>query len=320
VTDPSTPSERSTPAPSRRKRLIFTGIAAAAVLAPVVVLAVVRPFGARPVGGLTPATSADPAADEVSAGLHATDPGLAVAHFQRALALVPNHYGAAFQLARALDRAGRKDEAQPIWERVLRMAEKYDDRPIIDTARARLADPMAQGLDALYAKHDPLAAAAKFREVLAQNPQHYGATFQLATALDQAEKPAESRPIWAKMLTMAEGIQDTATAEKARVRLAAIDRLATPSADADPDAETMRLGLDALRTKRDPTAAALLFRKVLAHNPQHYGATFQLATALDQANRPAEARPYWTKVLEMATAVNDTTLAATARARLAKIP
>lgn len=318
MTDPITPSS------TWRKRLVFSGIAAATI-ALVVVLATVRPFGPRRPGAGSAAasgsaTAADPAADEVSAGLHATDPGLAVVHFQRALVLVPSHYGATFQLARALDRAGRKDEAQPIWERVLRMAEKYDDRSVIDAARERLADPMALGLDALYAKHDPTAAAARFREVLARNPRHYGATFQLATALDQAEKPAESRPIWARMLAMAEAINDTATAAKARARLAEIEKLPTPKADADPDAETMRLGLDALHTRRDPASAAALFRKVLAHNPEHYGATFQLATALDQANKPAEARPYWTQVLRMAEAVNDTVLVSTAHARLAKIP
>ena len=186
------------------------------------------------------------------------------------------------------------------------------------SAASTAADPMAAGLEALYEKHDPAAAAALFREVLARNPQHYGATYQLATALDQAGKPAESRPLWAKMQAMAEAIRDTATADRARARLAEIDRVA--SAGADPDGETMRRGIEALHTKQDPVAAAALFRQVLAHNPDHYGATFQLATALDQANKPAEARPIWTRVLELAEAINDAPVAATARARLAKSP
>ena len=325
MTEPTTPVERTSPAWSRRRRLLVAGVAAAGIAAVVVFLGV-RRFGAHPPGGVgagttsSSATAADPAADEMSAGLHATDPSLAITHFQRALALVPTHYGASFQLARALDRAGRKDEAQPIWERVLRMAEGYQDRSVIDVARARLADPMKLGLDALYTKHDAAEAAARFREVLAQSPDHYGATFQLATALDQLNKPAEARPLWAKMLGMAAAIKDTATTDRARERLAEIDKLAAPSVDTDPDAATMRLGLDALRVKRDPALAAGLFRKVLAHNPEHYGATFQLATALDEAHKPAEARPFWTRVLTMANAVNDVTLANTARARLAKVP
>ncbi len=228
MTDPIMPGDRPSLGPSQRRRIVVAGAATAAIAVVTVVLLAVRPFGTRRPGGSdsaaasSSATAADPAADEVTAGLHAPDPGLAVAHFQRALAISPNHYGATFQLARALDRAGRKDEAQPIWERVLQMAEKYDDRSVIDAARARLADPMALGLDALYAKHDPVTAAARFREVLARNPQHYGATFQLATALDQANKPVEARPYWTKILKMAEAVNDTTLASTAHARLAKV--------------------------------------------------------------------------------------------------
>lgn len=52
------------------------------------------------------------------------------------------------------------------------------------------------------------------------NPNHYGATFQLARALDQAGKPAEARPLWEKALEMAEGFKDAKTAEMAKDRLA----------------------------------------------------------------------------------------------------
>ena len=83
---------------------------------------------ARPGGGSLPA---DPAAEELSAGLAATDPADAVAHFQKALDVNPTHYGATFQLARALDRAGRKDEAKAQWERVLRMAQQASDPPLV---------------------------------------------------------------------------------------------------------------------------------------------------------------------------------------------
>jgi tetratricopeptide (TPR) repeat protein len=188
--------------------------------------------------------------------------------------------------------------------------------------RPRGADPMTQGLDALYKRHEPALAVARFREVLAQNPEHYGATFQLATALEQAGKPAEARLVWEKMLGMAEATGDAATLEQARARLAELRKLAPPSAELnpDPDAEGMRLGLDALYTQHDPPGAVIQFRKVLAHNPEHYGATFQLATALDRAGRPAEARPLWIKVLKMADAIKDTSSATTARTRLAMNP
>jgi hypothetical protein len=55
---------------------------------------------------------------------------------------------------------------------------------------------MRAALDALYQRHDPTGAAAEFQQVLAENPTHHGATFQLAAALDAAGKRAEARPLW----------------------------------------------------------------------------------------------------------------------------
>ncbi len=84
--------------------------------------------------------------------------------------------------------------------------------------------------------------------------------------------------------------------------------------------DSFRAGLDALYTSRDPNAAVAQFRKVLEHNPYHYAATFQLAMALDQAGKPAEARPLWQTVLKMAEIYNDKPTVATARVRLARMP
>lgn len=103
----------------------------------------------------------------------------------------------------------------------------YQDTATADTARARLGETqtaatlMKAGLDAFYARNDPTAAAATFREVLEQNPTHYGATYQLAAALDAAGKRDEARAFWEKMLPMAEAINDQATIDMARARLAA---------------------------------------------------------------------------------------------------
>ncbi len=283
---------------------------------------------ARPGGGSLPV---DPAAEELSAGLAATDPADAVAHFKKALDVNPTHYGATFQLARALDRAGRKDEAKAQWERVLRMAQQASDPPLVEAARARLgvpagpsaappADPMLQGLDALYTKRDTVTAIARFRDVLAQNPDHYGATFQLATALDLVGDIKGSRPLWDKMAAMADAISDAKTAETARARMADIDKKLGPATPPDPEAEAMRAAVDALYVKKDAEAAIPLFRAILKRSPGHYGATFQLATALDQAKKPAEARPVWEKVLKLSEATADEKTASTARARLAQKP
>jgi Tfp pilus assembly protein PilF len=79
---------------------------------------------------------------------------------------------------------------------------------------------MQVGLGLLYAENDPGAAAAQFRKVLERNPTHYGATFQLATALDRGGDAAEARPLWETVLEMAEGYSDAETAATARARLA----------------------------------------------------------------------------------------------------
>ena len=168
---------------------------------------------------------------------------------------------------------------------------------------------MLVGLDFLYTSNDPPAAAAQFRTVLEQNPKHYGATYQLAVALDRAGRPDEALPVWERMLKMADGISDASVAEQVRMRLAQQEPLREQA--------MMQAGLDLLYARRDPADAAAQFRKVLARNPTHYGATFQLATSLDRAGLAPEARPLWENVLKMAAVYKDEETTATAQARLA---
>ena len=191
---------------------------------------------------------------------------------------------------------------------------KPPDSRSADVSKARAAESealdaegqMKAGLDALSTRHDPQAAAAAFRKVLEQNPTHYGATYQLAKALDQLQKPAEAEPLWQRVLVMANGYQDTATADTARTRLGETQTAAT----------LMKAGLDAFYARNDPTAAAATFREVLEQNPTHYGATYQLAAALDAAGKRDEARAFWEKMLPMAEAINDQATIDTARASL----
>jgi len=171
---------------------------------------------------------------------------------------------------------------------------------------------MKAGLEALQTRHDPETAIADFRKVLEHTPDHYGATFQLAAALEAAGRRDEARPLWEKMVAMAESHQDTETAASARTHLAG-------DAGAS-EAVTMQAGLDALYKRDDSAEAIAQFRKVLEHNPTHYGATFQLATALDATDKRAEARPLWEKMLQMAEASKDIETADKARARLHSTP
>jgi Tfp pilus assembly protein PilF len=181
------------------------------------------------------------------------EPLLAASQFKRVLAKSPGHSLANLQLAVALDRAGKPEEARPYWERALAMAEATQDGQTASAARARLgiASPaavaapapaparqapatvpaapadvlvdidglMKRGMDLLYAGRDPASAAVLFRKVLESNPSHYGATYQLAYALDQAGSRAEARPLWERVLAMAHGYNDAATAATARARL-----------------------------------------------------------------------------------------------------
>ena len=78
---------------------------------------------------------------------------------------------------------------------------------------------MRAGLAALYQSNDPAAAVARFREVLARNPTHYGATLQLAKALDRAGRPDEALEAWKKILAMAEAVSDADTIGTARARI-----------------------------------------------------------------------------------------------------
>jgi len=218
-----------------------------------------------------------------------------------------------YYLGSALQKSGRTDEALAAYQHGV------DINPSDSEIRAALSalqtaarggeeTAMGAGLYALHALNDPQAAVLRFRQILQRNPTHYGATYQLAVALDAAGQPAEAQSLWQSVLAMAQQYEDAPTAETARARLA------QPAA-AD-DGVAMRAGLEALYARHEPAAAAAAFRGVLAANAAHYGATYQLAVALDQAGKSAEALPLWRKVLEMAEGYHDAPTAERARTRL----
>jgi Tfp pilus assembly protein PilF len=173
------------------------------------------------------------------------------------------------------------------------------------SAEAQLMD---KGLNLLYKANDPIGAEGVFRDVLKQNPSHYGAHFQLAVALDRGSKPVEARKVWQDVLGLAEGYRDSATAGTARVRLAAPDTMSQSA--------MMATGLDLLYRQGNPGAASAEFRRILERNPKHYGAAYQLATALEKQGQRTQARPIWEKVLGMAVSYKDQATAEIARQHL----
>lgn len=78
---------------------------------------------------------------------------------------------------------------------------------------------MQAGLDALFQRNDAATAAARFRDVLARHPEHYGAHVQLARVLDQQGNRAEAGVWWAKVLELAQLATDTALVRQATMRL-----------------------------------------------------------------------------------------------------
>jgi len=81
---------------------------------------------------------------------------------------------------------------------------------------ARVEERMKAGLDLFYAQRRPAEAAEAFRDVLELEPNHYGATFQLAFSLETAGRRKEARKEWKRVIEMAKRFRDTGTEENAR--------------------------------------------------------------------------------------------------------
>jgi protein O-mannosyl-transferase len=135
---------------------------------------------------------------------------------ERAAALAPDYDRAHVNLGIVLATMGRGWDAAAAFRRALEL--NPDDRQT--RATLALVTAMQAGMDALYARGDPEAAAVEFRKVLERQPDHYAATFQLATALDRAGRPADARVYWEKLLGMAERQQDSRAVATIRARLA----------------------------------------------------------------------------------------------------
>jgi Tfp pilus assembly protein PilF len=155
------------------------------------------------------------------------DPVAAQESFRNVIRRNPTHYGAHYQLAVALDRGGRPNEARAAWEEMRKLAEAIRDTATLRTVQRRLASPdtaspdamMQLGLDYLYRQSDANAAAQQFRNVIAKIPTHYGATYQLAKALDLLGQRDQATPYWRKVLGMATQYKDESTIQQARDRL-----------------------------------------------------------------------------------------------------
>ncbi|MFO0760069.1 MAG: tetratricopeptide repeat protein [Byssovorax sp.] len=154
-------------------------------------------------------------------------PDRAVDLLEQALGAEPDRPALICALGAALDEAGRTFEARPRWVACLARAEAQGLAAEAAGARARLGDDaaerraarMEEGVEAMYRRGDAAAAAVIFTEVLAEVPDHYGATYQLAVALDRQGKREEARARWEKVLSMATALKDEPTRKTAEERL-----------------------------------------------------------------------------------------------------
>ena len=112
------------------------------------------------------------------------------------------------------------------------MAESFRDQQTAATAFGRLEHESSLDEDALmalalhvrYNLNDPVRSVSMFQQVLVRSPSHYGATYQLASALDAAGSPVAARLMWERMLILANAVHDESTASTVRERLKQVDR------------------------------------------------------------------------------------------------
>jgi len=137
------------------------------------------------------------------------------------------------------------------------------------------------------------------RSALAANPKLAAAYNNMAVSYLQLGKYDDGIAAAQKALQLQPSF------EMARNNLAWLER---EKAAADLAAVTeplMQEAINLLYSQKQPEAAVELFKRVLALNPDHYGANYQLAAALQEAGRLDEAQQQWLRALEMARAIND---------------
>lgn len=131
----------------------------------------------------------------------------AVAAYAQATALDPQYSEAWFAQGRLLERRERWREA----------AEAFDHTFAANPLHADSA--MAAGLVYHRRLGAPATAVERYRDVLRLNPSHYGAHYQLATALLAAGREAEARAAWRDFVPLAEALGDRESLENAPARL-----------------------------------------------------------------------------------------------------
>ena len=131
----------------------------------------------------------------------------ALADYREATRIDPAH-------AEAWQAQGRLLEARGDWAAAL---DAYDRALAIDPTNADVA--MRGALLLHHRLGEPAAAVERYRRVLASNPEHYGARYQIAVALLATGRRDEARIAWARFVPMAQAIDDQTSIAQAPAEL-----------------------------------------------------------------------------------------------------
>ena len=133
----------------------------------------------------------------------------ALAEYREATRLDAVHAGAWLAQGRLLERRGEWAAA----------AAAYDAAAAADPMNPEA--PMRAGLVYAYRLGDSATAVERYRRVLALDPAHYGAHYQLAVALLAAGRRDEALAAWSRFTPMAAAIGDQASLDAAPAELRA---------------------------------------------------------------------------------------------------
>jgi tetratricopeptide (TPR) repeat protein len=158
---------------------------------------------------------------------------------------------------------------------------------------------MDEGVDLLYAQHNPTSALSLFDQVLAQNPHHYGAIYQRAKALDALGDLQHALDAWKQCAPLAARTRDQKATQYIQQRIAVLQK-SIPTITSK-----MNAGVELLHSQKQPSKAVAYFQEVLATWKTHYGAKYQLAVALEQSNQRDASKTAWTRVQQAATEIGE---------------
>ncbi len=161
------------------------------------------------------------------------------------------------------------------------------------TMAQRNVQRMALGLYLLNKRRNYRPAIGAFLTVLAANPRHYGAMFQLAKGLEAHKRGDLALAVWTQVLALAKGAKDHRSMKYAQSR---IEELSKKHSAVDPN---MKLGLKLHYQDRKYLDACVAYALVLLSSPLHVGARFQLAKAAELARFPTVASAARRRLLEI---------------------